>query len=239
MTKDLVLVLLEKDKYYLSDIRLYSNVQVATNNNLVWVKGIISDQENDTQIKKIPFKNIYTIDKDSNLFNLGSLTPIDKLKVLDWITIDKFINLEFPSSLMAGRVKETHHVKLIKSDKVQTGNAMITDFEIWNNYAQNASEIRLNKLIFAVSKSNQVIIIGQPLPPIQGLEYWLNNDLLIPAGYDFEIPILANLIFEKLNIKNSSYILFDTNNQWQKIFKENFVNASRSAIRLTSQSVSK
>ena len=227
---ELILILHEKDKDSLSKIRCSENIQIAVENELIWVKGI-------TEIlaHKLPAQNTYLLDQNNYLFPLGSITPTGKLKELKWIPINEFIKAEFPISLLPGIVNETYMVKLVPSDKPQKSNALFTDFYLWENYVNSASEIRLNNLIFSVSETKQVIIIGDPLPPIPGEEYWIQENILLPCGYSFEMPIIADLISDKLNPEKSALLLFEINGEWEKIFLENLVPATRSAVRLTNK----
>jgi hypothetical protein len=61
----------------------------------------------------------------------------------------------------------------------------------------------------------------------------MQENMLLPAGYDFELPWIAGLIASKRNPLNNGIILFAEDSSWGKIQKESFVWATRSAIRLT------
>jgi hypothetical protein len=109
----------------------------------------------------------------------------------------------------------------------------VTSLSVWQQYAATAPEVRLLGLRFAASANDQVLVLGTPLPPVPGKEYWSTHDLLLPAGFDFELPLAAGLLAAKLNPCNDAVLRFGTDGSWEKIPKEALVPASRSAARLT------
>lgn len=66
-----------------------------------------------------------------------------------------------------------------------------------------------------------------------GKEFYKENDILLPAGFAFEVPLVAALLQQKLNASNDSLLLFTSSGDWYKIPLSSFVPASRSAVRLT------
>jgi hypothetical protein len=105
--------------------------------------------------------------------------------------------------------------------------------EHWKAYAGTAPLIRLQRLSFAVCETGEVLIIGTPLPAIPGKAFTLQDNVLLPAGYDFDPPVIGQFISSLPGMGNDTLILFHTDGQWEKIAGHCFVHASRSAIRLT------
>ena len=130
-------------------------------------------------------------------------------------------------------MQELIKIKLVRSGNQRQGEALLTSLQHWKAYAESASAIRLQVLQFAVSDHDEVLITGSPLPSLPGKEFWIENDILLPCGFEFEIASVAGFIREKINTGGDNYIVFDQGGQWQKISKTFFVPAKRSAIRLT------
>jgi hypothetical protein len=173
------------------------------------------------------------MDEQDNLFPVGGLTPVGKLKNLQWIPVREFIQLELPTSAMPGKIGQKYPVHVVPSGTIKEGQALITSLLVWKEYAATSPEIRLKRLRFAVSEANEVLIMGTPLPAIPGKEYWMQENMLLPGGFDFELPWIASLVAGKLNPQNEAVILFNEDSSWEKIAKEAFVPATRSAVRLT------
>jgi hypothetical protein len=75
--------------------------------------------------------------------------------------------------------------------------------------------------------------MGNPLPPVPGRGYWERDGILLPNGYDFELPLVAGLLAGKLNAGRDSVLFFNADGSWEKILSGDFVAATRSAVRLT------
>jgi hypothetical protein len=181
----------------------------------------------------LPGLHTYLLDADNNLFPPGGLTPVGKLKTLNWVALSSFVTVELPVSALPGRIHQQHAIRLVPSGRSQAGNALLTELDTWKAYAENAPLVRLQQTRFAVSEKNKVLIIGSPLPALPGREYVLQDTLLLPCGYEFDPPVISNLVITRLDPLKESLLLFDTNGAWEKIPKTAFVQATRSAIRLT------
>ena len=231
--KEKILQLRLSDKESLGVVRTLPGLLVAETETHIWVRGIMIKEKPNLGISRLPATATYLLDEDHNLFPVGKLTPIGKLPKLEWQPISKFIEVKLPTSAFPGVVEKKHLVRLIPSEKMQPGKALLTNLSVWKKYAEGAPKIRLNQLRFAVSENREVLILGNPLPPIPGKEFWQKHNLLIPNGFDFEIPMVADLIFEKENTNDDAILIFHENKNWQKINLKHFVNGSRSAVRLT------
>jgi len=231
--QELMFKLNKADLNSLGTVRCISGLQVAEEENSIWLRGINETLNNDTRLKQLPIKNTFIVDENNMLFIPGRLTPIDQLKEMEWHSISSFIKVELPVSVLPGKPGEQITIKIISSDSVKEGAALLTSLSDWKNFSETASASRLNRLRFAVSDKEEVMIMGNPLPPLPGMEYWITNDILLPAGFDFEIPLTATFIRERLNKKGDAILVFDVEGGMERIEKTYFVPAKRSAVRLT------
>ena len=227
------MVLSQTDKAALGSVRCLPGLQAASAEGFIWVRGIPAQEIIDLRIRQLPGLHTYLLDADNNLFPPGGLTPVGKLKPLNWESLSSFITVELPVSALPGKINHQHAIRLIASGRSQAGNALLTDLETWKAYAEQAPLVRLQQTRFAVSEKNKVLIIGSPLPALPGREYVLQDMLLLPCGYEFDPPVISNLVITRLDPLKESLLLFDTNGSWEKIPKTAFVPSTRSAIRLT------
>jgi hypothetical protein len=222
-----------KDKESLGTVRCIDGLRAAEDGDHIWLRGISSLDGMDTRLKQLPVKNTFLTNEKKHLFLPGALTPVDVLKELQWLPLVEFIKVEPPVAAFPGKTGEKVSVRLVQSGKERKGNALLTSLKAWKQYAETAAESRLQSVTFAVSGKDEVMVRGCPLPPLPGKEYWEAEDLLIPAGYDFELSMMSAFISKKLNENRNLLIVFDTEGGWQKIEKEYFVAGKRSAIRST------
>lgn len=225
----------QKDRNVLGTVRCVKGLQAAEDDGSIWLRGLADTAELNKEVRQLPFKSTFILDQQNRLFIPGRLTPEALLKEMDWQPLASFIPVALPVSAMPGKTEERIRIRLIPSDEAKAGAVLLTTLAHWKAYAETASAARLSRLQFAVSETNKVLVRGQPLPPLPGSEYWLEQDSLLPAGYRFEISLAAGFVSEEYNKTGDSLLLFDTDGSCQKIAKSCFVPAKRSAVRLTKQ----
>lgn len=230
--KEVLIQLNKKDVEALGSIRTLSKLQVAQEDEILWVRGIAADNI-PLKVRQLPATATYHLDEELRLFPLGKITPVGKLSDLDWMPISDFVEVEFPKAALAGKTNLTQTVKIIPSENTQNGSALLTNLSVWKKFADGTASVRLEKIKYAVSDTREVLILGTPLIPIPGKEFWKRNSIFLPNGFDFEFPILAEVIEQQLNPKKDGILLFHKNGEWEKIMNKDFVKGSRSAVRNT------
>jgi fumarate reductase subunit D len=230
---ELIFTLNNKDKDSLGNIRCIADLKVAVDENFIWVRGLYDTGEPEKSIRQLPLQHSYVIDENNLLFTTGGLTPVAILPELKWMPIAAFISIQIPVAALPGKVEEQVAINIIPSAITKKSMALLTTLQQWKAYAELAPGIRLAQLHFAVSQKNKVLITGTPLPSIPGKEYWQANNILLPCGYDFEIPMAANFINNKLNPQQDGLLIFDKDGTCEKIDFAFLVPAKRSAVRLT------
>ncbi len=231
--KELILVLAKKDKEALGTVRCYPNARAATDDESIWVRGFPVSENADLKIKQLPVLHTFFLGEDDHLFPPNATTPIGKLKRLPWVSLESFVTVEIPVAAFPGRLQTKYNIRLVRSENPQEGNALLTNLSQWKKYAEHAPLARLKKLKFAVSDDNKVLVLGNPIAPIPGKEFWLRNNILLPCGFDFEIPLVSVFVSKNLNPENDSILIFEKDNEWEKIPLDYFIEGKRSAVRLT------
>jgi hypothetical protein len=233
--KELLIKLSLADKETLGSVRTISGLQVAMDGEWIWLRVKEAKENTSLALRQLPAIHSYEMDEQEKLFPAGGLTPVGRLKKLSWIPVKQFIEVKLPTSAIPGNLTQRYAVSMVTSTRLQEGQALITTLSLWKEYAHAAPEVRLGRLRFALSAHNEVLIMGSPLPAIPGKEYWMQEGMLLPAGFDFDIPWLAPLIAGKLNPLKDSIIKFNEDSSWAKIPKDAFMPATRSAVRLTEE----
>ncbi len=230
---ELIFTLHKKDKDALGAVRCMDDLKVATDENNIWLRGLYDNAAVDKSIQLLPTQHSYYLDENNLLFSPGGLTPVATLPLLEWLPVAAFINIEIPVAALPGQLDQLATISIVPSAKNKKGDALLTTLEQWKLYATKAPAIRLTPLQFAVSQNSSVLIVGNPLPAIPGKELWMTDNILLPNGYDFEIPLAVSFINEKLNAQKDAVLLFDTDGTYEKIDLAVFAKAKRSAVRLT------
>ncbi|MFC0513869.1 hypothetical protein ACFFGT_06650 [Mucilaginibacter angelicae] len=231
--KELVLVLESRYADTLGAVRGIPGLKAATDEGNIWLRGITPAAKPDTLLASLPVVQSYVLDAEDRLFPAGSLTPTGKLKPLHWQPIKAFIPVKMPVSAMPGTAPAKIQLQLSRSGQVQEPFALLVSLDDWKAYAETAPLTRLGRLQFAVSPSGNTLITGSPLPLLKGKGHWQNGQMLLPLGFDFDPPAIASLIADALGADNNHYILFDSDGGYEYIPIADFVQVTRSAVRLT------
>jgi hypothetical protein len=235
--QEFLLTIAKKDLETLATIRCIAGLKAAIDNSQIWLRGMEGAEQLEKLIHQLPVKQRFHPDKNELLFPAGTITPVGKLAEMEWVELTELIPVELPVSTGVGEIPLPVAIRLQPSADVQKSAGLLTDLATWKVYAETASVVRLNALKFAVSENNEVMIVGDRLPSIPGREYWNCNGMLLPAGFEFEIPLIAEFLPGKLNRERDSMVVFNTTGEWYKIDLNFFIPAMRSAVRMTKMNV--
>ncbi|MGC4014500.1 MAG: hypothetical protein QM755_08305 [Luteolibacter sp.] len=104
------------------------------------------------------------------------------------------------------------------------------DFMAW---ALEAFAPRLECLMFARCDDDRVFVTGHPLPPVRGQGYHPAGQLWLPGGYQLPAHLWPELLEERLRLGASRFALLYPDGSHEEMAEENFVRATRAAVRLT------
>jgi hypothetical protein len=225
--------LAEAQRAALSTVRDQPDLRVAADAGQLWLRGLPATGSLALALRQLPALAAYTADAAGRLFPGGRPTPTGRLPLLAWQPLLDFVPLELPTAALPGQPPAPVPVRLVPSAQPRPGAALLTTLAAWQAYAETAPAGRLAGLRFAVSSRGQALLLGTPLPPLPGQEYWLANGLLLPAGFEFELPIAAQLVAGPLTNGSQGFALFDAEGQYELIPAAHLHPATRAAVRLT------
>lgn len=227
-----VITLLPADIKVLALLRTRVDMVAARHQDLIWVKGIA-----DNAFRQLPALNTWKPDGANRLFAPGALTPALTLPELAWQPLTEFIPVSLPASGLPAFATARHAVKLAPCPGTEESFAILTEMRTLEAYIAAAPQVRLRHLRFAASASARVLVAGVPLPPIPGTSYTLKDRILMPAGYDFDPPVIRSLLTEKLEAARTHFLLYHVNGAYEMIPDTSFVHVTRSAVRLTAETL--
>ena len=229
---ELIFTFSKADRHALATIRHLPGWQAAETEEWLWLRGVPAGEE-DLTIRQLPARQTFTLGEADLLFPVGKNVPVGKLPGLNWQPLVLFLPIVLPVSGLPGFPESKAELRLKPAATLQKGEALLTSLQALKNFAETAPEIRLRAVRFAVSETGKALVLGVPLLPLPGQEYWLNEDLLLPCGFELDPPGTAPLIVRSLNAERSGLLLFDIDGSWQKIKWEYLLPATRSGIRMS------
>ncbi|WBO86873.1 hypothetical protein [Hymenobacter yonginensis] len=222
------------DRETLGSVRHLPGLQAAEIAGQLWLGGLPAVGELPLPVRGLPAEAIYGLDAEGRLFPNGQRTPTARLPVgLAWQPLRVFVPLELPTAALPAQGIPSYRVRLRPSASAVAAAGLLTTLAAWHAYAETAPEVRLHCLRFAVAADARVLLLGTPLPPLPGQELWLREGLLLPAGFDFEAPLLAPLLRQKLQSSPDDVLLFAADGSWERMPNAAILPVTRSAVRLT------
>ncbi len=222
------------DRQHLSDlgsIRHWNNVKLAFDADIIWLKNLDETQVQSLQIKSIPYKTIF-YEQDSKLFLHNSILPDRTIPSLLWTPIDRALPVSLPAfNHNYFGIKDSIMPQLRPSGIEVQPLALLVSIKQLESYLDSAPAIRLKNIRWVMLGDDKALLMGLPLLPVQGQAYWQTSDHLLPAGYDFELPVLTPALNRLLNPDQTYWLLWLENHTYCKIQKTDFQPLSRSSFR--------
>jgi len=218
---------------YLGPIRHWEHLKMAASPGRYWISGLTADQLDLPEIKSIPFKHLY-FEKGQFVFHRDGLVPVKKLpELLVWTPLEKGLPLDLPSfNHNYFGITEKLTMRLVPSGKEEEPTALLTPIDTLKNYILRAPAVRLKPLSWVIP-GDQALILGRPLLPLPGESFWQKGDVLLPAGLDWEWPVLEPALNRELNPDGDHTLLWDKDGQYMRIEKTRWRRLSISSFRLS------
>lgn len=224
------------DEDFLGAIRDWKNVQIAMDEEVIWLKGFTDEQATSSEIQQLPNFILYEL-RDGLLFRKNALVPSKKMRTaLLWTPIDKALKLTFPiSNNNFFGVDEKIEAKLKPSEEEQPAMALLCSISEIKEVIITTPKFKLEKLDWIVI-NDKALFMGTPLLSFPGKTFWSKDGHLLPTGFDFEFKNLSSLLQRKYNECNEDWLLWSENGSVLNIKKEDLRKLSVSSFRLTEKS---
>ncbi|MCQ4141626.1 hypothetical protein [Chryseobacterium sp. EO14] len=224
------------DEDFLGSIRDWKNVQIALEEDVVWLKGFTDEQAVSSEIQQLPNFLLYEL-RNGLLFRKAALVPSKKMRTaLLWTPIDKALRLNFPSFNhnffgIDGKIE----IKLKPSEEEHPATALLCSIKEIREAIIALPKFKLEKIDWMVI-NDKALFIGNPLLSFPGKTFWSKDGHLLPTGYDFEFKNMSSLLQRKYNAGRDQWLLWNENGNVLYLNKEDFRKLSVSSFRLTEKS---
>jgi hypothetical protein len=232
------------DAASLAPLRLTRGIEVAQKEPFVWVRGPSNDEKVERLLRALPAVARYEVIGGNRLRNLESRIPSETLPALNWQPVNTWLRVEMPtasSPLPSPPMEEREiaespspvPIRIVRSAEECPIALLMTSLAEWREFALNAPEIRLRRLRFAVDGAGNVVVRGKPLPPLPGRQFVLNDNIAVQAGFAWEPAASADVLSRRLGLSADALAVFHEDGTFSRIEDEQFVPATRSAVRET------
>ena len=226
----------ERNVDLLRPIRHWPHLAMSVVDGVVWVKGLRPEDLENGLLRSIPFARLFYL-REGNLYPPGGLMPLKQLPAgLAWRPFSKSLPLRFPSfNHNYFGIGERLPVRLVASASEQPAAALLVPVDMLRRYALTASAIRFRPLQWVVLE-NEALVFGAPLLPLPGVVFWQLGVHLLPAGYRFEFPALAEAIGRRLCPTSGDRLFWEPDGSCLVLGDEAIIPLSTGSIRMTTTS---
>lgn len=215
----------------------------AADEGLFWLRGPRFDEAMERALRQLPGARRYTVAPTGELHPVGSRLPDGTLPAGEWRPLRAAFTLELPDAAYRRSQRGDHRDMLfpLRLERAATASSkgstqatlLTTSFARFCAYGVTAPQLRLQSWSFACSETGECIVRGNPLPPLPGVQWCEREGVAVPAGYCWSPAIDAGAIRSLLGLQTGDLALLAPSGSWQLISAAAWVQASRSALRLS------
>ena len=227
--------LARRDAAAFAPLRLRAGLEIGEAADSIWLRGPAGEAELELELRKLPAEFRGERLPDGRLRPLESRIPSLVLPALRWEPLRNWLAVELPAANWPGEPGSPVPLRIVHSAEEEPANVLRTDFESWNEFAQAAAEVRLQRLTFAVSTERQVLVRGTPLPPLAGERFVERAGIAVPAGFGWQPAVSVEVVRRVLGMAEGGFVLWERDNTLTRLHPEQFVAATRRAVRETAE----
>ena len=228
-----LLQLAREDAAALAPLRLCPGVEVAEGPSALWLRGRGEEGWVQRALRGMPAVERYEWLPDDRLRRLESRIPADRLPVLSWQPLARWLQAELPVAALPGWEPRLVPLRLVRSGDETPADLLLADLGEWTRFALQCAEVRLRPLQFAVNAGGEVIVRGNPLPPLPGRRFVGQPPLSVAAGFAWQPAVSLAVVSRRLGLSPDAIALWHEDGTFTRLHSEQLIAATRSAVRAT------
>jgi hypothetical protein len=216
-------------------LRLAEGAEICEQAEDIWVRGEQLDEPLARLLRRHPHARRHWVLPDNQLVSPGQRVPRGYLPEGPWTPLREWLTARLPEVISAGRWEGRVRMQLVRSADERPANVLLLDVACWQAYGSQAPQVRLARWHFAAAADRRVAVRGLPLPPLPGERYVEQDGVAAPAGWSWLPAVEPAVLREVLGLEDHDLALLHSDGTWERIGAEQFVRATRSAIRETAR----
>jgi len=218
-------------------LRKWTHLKIAKDETTIWIRGFTQHEIESESVLKIPFIKRYFL-KGAQLVPYGRALPEMVEPNLLWSNIQRGLKIHLPKeNFNFFGLEQNYKIKLVPSNENKAIDATIVDLISLKKYIETAPKIRLKNLKWTIIEHKSALIIGSPLLPIRGQDYYQLSSFLIPAGWKLEHENFSKVFKEALGESAEYWYMINENSEISKLSKIAFNSLSKGSFIKSIQSV--
>jgi hypothetical protein len=210
-----------------------AGVEVCPGHERLWLRGEHFDEALDRSLRTLLGCERFSTDDAGLITPVEAVLPVERLPDGPWQPLTEWFRVAPPRRRFAAQTSERVALTLVRSERPQTTNVLVAPFAAWRQYAERAPRLRLERWTFAVSDDGRAVIRGTPLPPLAGTHFVETAGIAAPAGWTWTPPLHAPVLRAAFGLADGDLVLLNSDGTHEQIAGDDFVAATRSAVRLS------
>lgn len=232
-----VIRLATEDSSALASLRLVAGIEVAEVEPELWLRGQPADEALAAKLSALPARARYELLATNQLRQVGHRVPSARLPDLRWQPLNTWLRVGMPVAALPAREPSPISLELVRSGNEREPELLLTTLESFQHFATQAAQVRLDRLQFAATTDGRILVRGTPLPPLPGRRFVLHQGMAVPAGFAWQPAVSAEVVARRFGATGDSLVLWNEDGTITPLHSEQFVPATRSAVRATVQAV--
>jgi hypothetical protein len=216
-------------------LRLEPGIEALETADALWLQGTTSDERIDLWLRQLPGAARFAVLADGQLCPEGKRLPQGRVPPGPWTSLRSLVAVEMPVSSLAAILPERIPFQCVRNSIVEEADVLVTSLKDWQTFGCSAPQIRLRRLTFAVSSDGRVILRGRPVPSIAGARFYERAGIALACGWGWPRWLDTKTVRAALDIDPNDLALCSPEGTWESIPGDQFVRATRSAIRLSAE----
>jgi hypothetical protein len=236
---------------HLGRFRLRGGIEVCQQGETLWLSG--NDLEAvDVTLRGLPDVRRFRCLQDDQLIELEQRVPSHMLPAGTWVPLGAWLKGMLPQCAWPGQAPPKIALRLERAVTPQEPTLLELPLPAWQAYVATAPQVRLDRLSFALDSRKRVLVRGTPLPPLAGRRFVEFDGIAVPIGWHWTPAVDAQTVRQCLQLdshedealqtqgelgkgRGDLALLTSEDCQWERIPGDAFVQATRSAVRLSAE----
>ncbi|HEX5104438.1 MAG TPA: hypothetical protein VFV87_11535 [Pirellulaceae bacterium] len=217
----------------------------------IWLRGNALDESLERELKRIPGGERFAALDDGQLVPEGCLVPLGRLPGEGWVLLADWLQVSLPMVKLVERKnvvvrsanerpfaeRKATNLSLVPTGDAREPTLLETSLSSLTQYVATAPQWRIERWTFAATADGRAIVRGTPLAPIPGTQWVEVEGVATPAGFTWSPPVDAEVVRQVLQLAKDEVALLRPDGTWDRIAPDQWVRASRSALRGTQEAL--
>jgi hypothetical protein len=223
----------KEDRATLAGLRLVHGIEVGEGSSEIWLRGKPVADTLQSKLAGLPALERFEWLPSNRLRRVDQRVPSRALPQLPWQPIATWSEVRLPLAAFPADLPPKIDARLVRSSDEKQPQLVLASIDGFNRFCATAAAIRLKPLRFAANATGEVLILGQPIPPLAGRRFVLRGRIAVPAGFAWQPAVSVQILERSWSVAGDAMIVWHEDGTTTRVHSEQFIPVTRSAVHAT------